>query len=106
MLEHRPVLLMKDVHPDMDPNVRIDADYVRVVRRMVDRTEAEAVGDERLTLGMPIGEDVRGIEQLHVSEPADAALLLIGEEHHVAELLLMEPLGDRARSVLAPRRGL
>lgn len=54
VLEHRTVLLMKDVDPDVDPSLGIDADDVRVIRRVVDLAEAEAVGDDGLTTGMPI----------------------------------------------------
>ena len=60
--QHRSVDLLEDVRTDLDLQVGPDAEDVPVERRMVDLAERESVGDDRLTSGVAIRQDVGGVE--------------------------------------------
>jgi hypothetical protein len=60
--QHRSVDLLEDVRTDLDLQVGPDAEDVPVERCMVDLAERESVGDDRLTSGVAIRQDVGGIE--------------------------------------------
>ena len=62
--QHRPILLVEHVGSHHDPIVRMDGQQVAVEGCVVELAECEAVGDDRLPLGVSIANDVRGVEQL------------------------------------------
>ena len=64
--------------------------------------QGHAVADHRLALGVAVGRDVRGIEELQVVEPAEGAALGIRAEHPLAEGSLMEAAAKGVGHVRAP----
>jgi hypothetical protein len=62
MLEHRPVDLREDVEAHGDFEVGRDADEVAIEGGVVELAERQAVGNDRLTEGMAVGEDVGGLQ--------------------------------------------
>jgi hypothetical protein len=52
---------------------------------------------------MTVGEDVGGLQQLVVAEPADGAALLVGAEHVLAKTPLVQAVPDHRGDVLPPR---
>ena len=55
MLQHRTILLAKDVIADVDSKFRIDADDVGIVRGMMNLAKPESVRDDRFAQRMAIG---------------------------------------------------
>jgi hypothetical protein len=90
--KHRPIDFLKDVVSDLDDEVGTDPDDVTVESRVVELAHGHAVGDQRVTPRMGVGQDVGGVEQLDVVQSAHGARLLIGKEHPLAEGELMEPV--------------
>ena len=86
MLEHRPVDLLQHVEAHRDLEVGRDANDVGVERGVMQLAEREAVGNHRLTERVDIREDVGGLQQLVMAEPADGAALLVGAEHALGEV--------------------
>ena len=56
----------------------------------MDLAHGQAVWDDRLSVGFPVLDDVGGIQQLDVPEPADRAAAVVGEKHLAAKHALME----------------
>lgn len=104
--EHRAVLLLEDVVPDLDHQVRPDAEDVPIEGGVVDLAQRNPIGDHRVAVRMPIREDVRGLEQFDVPQPANRAALTVGPEDAGTKLLLMHPpLGEHRDVLAANRRG-
>ena len=68
---------------------------------MVDRTQAESVGNRRLARLVGVANDVRRVEQSRLLKPANSALIRIGREHATAEARLVEPNASLANGVVA-----
>ena len=75
MLEHRPIDFFQDIDAHDDLEVGRDADQVAVEGGVVELAERQAVGNDRLSQGMAVREDVSGFQQLVMAEPADGAAL-------------------------------
>src|SRR2546425_4056084 len=103
MLEHRPVDLLQHVETHLHLEIGRDADDVAVKCGVVKLAEREAVGNHWLTERVAIREDVSGLQQLVVAEPADGTALLVGAEHTLAKAPLMQALPDHRGHVLPPR---
>jgi hypothetical protein len=58
---------------------------------MVNRTEAQAVVDAGLPACFQVTDDVRGVEQAHLPQAANGALVAIGRKHPPPESPLMNP---------------
>ena len=86
--------------PDANPKpLRLDAQDPRVERCVMDLAHREAVGDDGLpTVG--IGNDVGRVQELPVSQSADAAADLVGLDDALPELALVEALSHQAGRVL------
>jgi len=63
---------------------------VRVEGAVVDLAEGEAVRDLGAPALVAVGENVGGIEQLHVVEAAHRAALPVGAHHQLPEAVLVE----------------
>jgi hypothetical protein len=77
-VEHRPVLVFEQPARDLYPAVGRHADEVLVVGPAVNRAEAQAVGHDGFAAGPRIADDVGGVEQASLLEPADRALRRVG----------------------------
>ena len=64
--EHRTVELLENVRPDFHDEIGTNAQDVLVEGSVMDLAQADAVGDDGVTLEMPVGQDVRRIEQCDV----------------------------------------
>src|SRR5262249_44443640 len=62
-------------------------------------TEGEPVADPRLSPRMPVGEDMRGVEKLLMSQPANGAALSIRLNHSCSKTLLMQAALGRDRRI-------
>jgi hypothetical protein len=66
MLQHGAIHLEKDVLANMDMGIRINADNIRVVGRVVDLAETNSIAHERISFRVAIRKDVGRIKQLDV----------------------------------------
>src|SRR5690606_39015991 len=72
--ECRAVYFFEDIGPDLERVVGTDTDEVPIERLVVERAECEAVAHHRLAVGARIRNDVGGVQELFVAEPAEGAL--------------------------------
>ena len=68
--QHRPIVLVQNLSPNLDDVVGPDADKLPVEGGVVQLAEREPVLNARLTAGLCVWNDVGGVEQLLVAEPA------------------------------------
>ena len=87
--EHRTVDLAQQPARDVNDPARIDAEEVAVERQVVDRAQRHPVHDRGHSLGLGVGNDVRGLHQLPLAERADRAAMAVGPHHVELEALLM-----------------
>src|SRR2546423_12924741 len=73
-----------------------------VERAMVNRTEAQAVGDRGCALDQCVPSDVGGIEKAHLSQSADSAAVPVRRQHDRAKATLVQTYFDLPCRV-APR---
>ena len=73
--EHRAVRLAEDRRADLDDVVRSDGEEEPIERGVMELAQRDAVADDRLTLGVAVGRDVRRVEKLLVAQPAQGAAL-------------------------------
>ena len=85
----------------MDASERIDTYDVRIERRVMDRAESEPVWNNGFTFRMPVRQNVRRVEKLHMAEVTDTALSTIRGEDQSAKALLVQSLEDGPRGVLS-----
>ena len=88
--EHGAVDFDEDVFAHVDAEVGVDADDVGVYGLLIELTVFNAVGNDGFAVGIAVGDDVCGFEQLLVFEPAHGALCAIGREDTLAEGALMQ----------------
>lgn len=65
--------------------------------------EPKSIAYQRLAERMPVGENVRCIKQLDMSDPAYRTLLLVRSKDDASEVLLMKTVHDGARDVFPAR---
>ncbi len=102
MLQHRAINLVEDVAADSDLEVRPHTEHVGVESAVVDRAQREAVGHDRRPALLRVRDDVRGVEQLNVLEPAHRARALVGAEDLRAEDRLVQAQVRQALHGAAP----
>ena len=83
--QHRPILLVQDLSPNLDDVVGPDPDELPVEGGVVQLAERETILDSRLAAGLRVWNDVGSVEQLLMAETAQCALLPVGAEHSFAE---------------------
>jgi hypothetical protein len=66
VLEHRPIILFKDIAPDLDCQIRPYAEEKTIKRRMVQLTECDAIAYHRFPTRLTVRDDVGSIEELGV----------------------------------------
>jgi hypothetical protein len=101
--KHGAVLLAQDAGTHLDHEVRTDTDEEAIESRVVEGAERDPVLHDRIASGLPVRDDVRGLEQLAMPEAAECALIAIRFENALAEGALVEPLPDDGRDVGAAR---
>lgn len=92
VFQHGAVNLPEDVLANVHNGVWSDAQNVRVVSRMMDLAEPDAIAHHWLALRMAIRKDMRGIEQYNVFEATDGALASIRCEYLTAKVSLVQTL--------------
>ena len=100
--QHRPILLLEDVAPDLDDSVRADANEQPVECGVMELAERKSVRYPRVSSWFAVGHDVGGVEQLVVPEAAERALSSVRSQHPFTKPPLMEPDLELARHVAAP----
>jgi hypothetical protein len=81
MSEHWTVALVEDIQTDIDCQVRPHPQNVRIKGGMMEFAERDPIGNDWLPFRMPVGQYVRGVQQLSVRQPAHRATLPIGPKH-------------------------
>src|SRR5882724_9396737 len=92
MLQHWAVVLFEDVLSDFDDQVRTNADNIGVEGGVMQLAEGQAVADPGFTFRMAVGEDVRGVEKLHVAQSANGAVAVSANDAHPKALLMKSAL--------------
>jgi len=103
MHQCRTVVLLQDVRSNLEYVVRTKTEELPIEGGVMESAEREPVADEWLSSGLGIGDDVRRVEQLFVTEVTEGALTLIGREHPLAESSLVQTDANGRRDV-APTR--
>ena len=99
VLQHRPILFPEDVGPNLDPKIGAHAEHKSIEGRVMEHAEGEPVRNHRPTFGMPIGQDMSGIQQLAMAEVTDGTLLAVRHKYPYTKRLLMQPGNDGACGV-------
>lgn len=89
VLEHGTVLFFEHILPYLGSVVGGNAEEQPVEGCMVELAEGDAVTDARHTLGFDVGDDVGGIEELIMPEPAERALLTVSLDNPLPEAPLV-----------------
>jgi len=100
--EHWTVVLGQDRRLDLDHVIGPDREEEAVEGGVMKLAERYAVADDRVALRMAVGRDVGGVQELLVTQAAERASCLVSAQNSLAEELLVKPLADRSRHVLAP----
>lgn len=103
MHEHGPVDLLEHVATHLYCVVRPHPKDVRVECAMMEAAQRHAVRHDWFTMGMPVRQDMRGVEQLLVPEATDRAVFSICGEYAEAERFLVHSLSHLAGHIPAPR---
>ena len=103
--QHRAVLLVEHIAPDLDDVVRRDPDHVPVKSSVVECAERHAVRDGRHTMRIRVCHDVRRVEELFAAKPADRAVMLIRPHNALAELALVQTLLKEPSGITAADLG-
>jgi len=74
--EHGAIDFLENVPADLNGVVGPDAQNVQVERRVMQLAQRKPVRNNRITAGMSVGQDVRRVEQLDVTQVANRALAL------------------------------
>ena len=74
VFEHRPVLFLKQLSIDSDLAPGGDPEKVAIERSMVDLAQCHPVSHHRIAIVLAITDDVSGIEQLGMAQPAHGAV--------------------------------
>lgn len=97
--QHRAIMFVEDRSTDLDRVVGADREEEAVEGRVVELAERHAIADQRFALGIPVGDDVSGVEQFLMSQAAKGAPLLVRPDDALTEDHLMNALSDGARDV-------
>ena len=100
--QHRPILLLEDVAPNLDDPVRADANEQPIECGVMELAQRKSVRYSRVSSRFAVGHDVGGVEQLVVPEAAERALSSVRSQHPFTKPPLMEPDLELARHVAAP----
>ena len=91
MEKHGTIFLFQNILADLHDQIPPDAQNIRVVCGMVNLTQGESIGHDRVSARMAIREDVCCLQQLGVPKASHSTTLSIGLQDTSAELLLVHP---------------
>ncbi len=97
--EHRAVVLLEQVSPDLDYQIRPDAEEPLIESCVVDLAERQSVADGCDARALRVRDDVRGVQQFRVVESADSATLFVGADHVGAKDRLVKTLPGLCQEV-------
>ena len=100
--KHGAVDFVEDVLAHLDDQIGPDSDDVAVEGSVVQLAQCQPIRDNQFAPPMSVRENVGGIEQLDVVEPAHGARLPIGTEHTVSEGELMDSVTRQSGQVAPP----
>jgi hypothetical protein len=89
VFKHWPVNLIEDVAPNMDSLLWVHAKNVRIECRVVNPTESETVRNFGQASLISIGKDMRGVQQLPMTQRAYAASALVRADNKFAKAPLV-----------------
>lgn len=101
--KHGAIVFCENVSPNVDARVRVDSEYVTVVSRVVDFTESQPVAHYWLAKDVPVRENMGRVQELHMTDATDGALLFTGAKNYPPKLLLVEPVHHGARDVFTAK---
>jgi len=87
--EHGAIFVVEESLGDVNVVVGRYADEILVKRTVMDGAETEPIGDNRLAPQLEIANDVCGVEQTRLLQPAYRTQARIRNEHVPAEPSLM-----------------
>jgi hypothetical protein len=79
--EHWAVDLLEQATRDVNGQVGAYADQLGVERGVVELAQRQSIGNDRIPLRCPIGNDVSSVEQLGMVQTAHGAALAARAEH-------------------------
>ena len=85
----------------MDFMIGVHAEDVRIERCVVNPTEGQSVRDLGKAAFLPIGNNVRGVQELPMAKGADAATTLVSPHNELAESSLVQSNFDGPHRVRA-----
>ena len=103
--EHRAVRLGEEGRADLDDVVGANGEEEAIERGVVELAQCDAVADDRLALGVAVGRDMRGVEELLMAQPTEGAALGVRANDPLAEGGLVEPAAKGVGHIRAPRLG-
>jgi len=101
MGKHRPVILLEYVPAHIHHIVRPDPDEEVVECGVMELAQGNAVLNHGIAIRFTVRDDVGGIEELSVPQPAQGALLPVSIEYSLPEPSLVESLPNDRRDVLS-----
>ena len=101
VFQHGSIAFFKDIAPNMDFMIGVHTEDVRVKGCVMNPTEGESVRDLGQPALLPIGNNVRRVQELPMAERADAAAALVSSHNELAESSLVEANFDSSHCVRA-----
>lgn len=99
-LEHGPVALCPQTFGNMDPEIRIYPDQVRIEGGMVDLRQRDPVGNNGLPPArIGVVDDVGRVQQQSLRQSRQRAATPVGGDHSVAKRRLVQSLLDGVQGV-------
>jgi hypothetical protein len=88
--QHRSIDLFQNVSTDLDEKLGCDPKDMTVEGGVMQLAQSDAIWNHWLTTRVPVGKNVRRLQQLRVTQMADRAVLPICAQNTLAEGLLMQ----------------
>lgn len=98
------VVLRKDIRPNFDEVVRAHAHELTIISAVVQRTQRESIGYERLTQWVSVRHDMGCVQQLPMTKLTECALVSVSSEDALAERALVETYPHLRCSVASRKR--
>ncbi len=76
--ERGAIRLVQQIVPDLDDVVRTDPHEELIEYRVMEPAECEAIGHNRLSVGLRVRDDMRSVQELAVLQAAECTLVPIG----------------------------
>jgi hypothetical protein len=99
MQQHRPICLQQDVFTHLDLAVGGDPEDVGIERRVMELAQCDAIRNRWNASWVAIGQNVRCLEQLLVTQPTDGAVHAVRGNYSLTERALVQAFLDRRGDV-------